>query len=152
MAMTQMLMAGAEGEAPIFPSAYQTLIDGYSAGNTRYYDIANGNDSNNGQTEATAKKNLGTDLNSWLGGSSRIAILMPGTYPITPNGPGSYGIRMFAWDTNSKLVCAAGRVTITGVAPALLPGNAGTTCVFPSHLSRNNLKLAPKVKNDLIQT
>ena len=47
MAMTQMLMAGAEGEAPIFPSAYQTLIDGYSAGNTRYYDIANGNDSNN---------------------------------------------------------------------------------------------------------
>ena len=141
--MTQMLMAGAEGEAPIFPSAYQTLIDGYSAGNTRYYDIANGNDSNTGQTEATAKKNLGTDLNSWLGGSSRIAILMPGTYPITPNGPGSYGIRMFAWDTNSKLVCAPGRVTITGVAPSgrdfhifgMRNDNAG---IYGAIIQRNN--------------
>lgn len=119
MAMTQMLMAGAEGEAPIFPAAYQTLINGYSAANTRYYDIANGNDSNNGQTEATAKKNLGTDLSSWLSGSNgRIAVLMPGTYPITAHGPGSYGIRMFYWHTNSKMVCAPGRVTVTGVAPS----------------------------------
>ncbi len=113
--MTQMLMGAGSSEAPIFPAAYQTLIDGYSAGNTRYYDIANGNDSNNGQTEATAKKNLGTDLNSWLAGSNgRIAILMPGTYPIAPHGPGSYGARMFHWHTNSILVCAPGRVTITG--------------------------------------
>ena len=115
MAMTQMLMGAASGEAPIFPAAYQTLINNYGAVNTRYYDIANGNDSNAGHTEATAKQNLGTDLSSWLSGSNgRIAILMPGTYPIAPHGPGTYGARMFYWNTNSILVCAPGRVTITG--------------------------------------
>ena len=30
--------------------------------------------------------------------------------------------------------------TITGGVPASEPGNPGTTCVLPSHLSRNNLK------------
>ena len=30
--------------------------------------------------------------------------------------------------------------TITGGVPPSEPGNPGTTCVLPSHLSRNNLK------------
>ncbi len=142
--MTQMLMAGAQGEAPIFPAAYQTLIDGYSASNTRYYDIANGNDSNNGQTEATAKKNLGTDLNSWLmGANGRIAVLMPGTYPITAHGPGSYGARMFHWHTNSKLVCAPGRVTITGSQSGardfhIFGMKDETSAIYGAIIQRNN--------------
>ena len=115
----QQTFLGLGADSSPFPTAYKNLIANYSASNTRYYDISNGNDSNNGQTEATAKQNLGSDLNSWLNGSNgRIAVIMPGTYPITNHTPGSYGNRMLQWDTNSKCVCAPGQVTITSTSAA----------------------------------
>ena len=69
----------------------------------------NGNDSNNGQTQATAKQNVGTDMNSWLNGASgRIAVLLPGTHQVTPHSPGSYGSRICQWDNNSILIGVPG--------------------------------------------
>ena len=97
-----------------FPTAYKNLINTYSANAVRYYDPVNGNDSANGFTQATAKQNVGTDMNTWLAGANgRIAILLPGTHNVTPHGPGSYGSRIFQWETNSVLIGAPGEAIVT---------------------------------------
>ena len=140
----QQTFLGLGADSSPFPTAYKNLIANYSASNTRYYDISNGNDSNNGQTEATAKQNLGSDLNSWLNGSNgRIAVIMPGTYPITNHTPGSYGNRMLQWDTNSKCVCAPGQVIITSTSsPArdlhIFGMRDGNAAIYGAIIKRNN--------------
>ena len=97
-----------------FPTAYQNLIDTYDANAVRYYDSVNGNDSADGFTQATAKQNVGTDMNAWLtGANGRIAVLLPGTHNVTPHGPGSYGSRIFQWETNSVLIGAPGESIVT---------------------------------------
>ena len=97
-----------------FPSAYQNLIDTYDANAVRYYDPENGSDSADGFTQATAKQNVGTDMNTWLhGANGRIAVLLPGTHNVTPHGPGSYATRIFQWDSNSILLGAPGEAIVT---------------------------------------
>lgn len=96
-----------------FPTNYQTEIDGYSSSSRRYYDPVNGNDSNDGQTPETAKQNIGTDMNSFLNSATgRIAILLPGVHTVTTDGPGSYGGRMFQWNTNSRCIGAPGKTIV----------------------------------------
>ena len=107
-------LTGGAASGHEFPTSYQNLINNYSAANTRYYDPVNGNDSNNGQTQATAKQNVGTDMNSWLDGANgRIAVLLPGSHHVTPHGPGSYGSRICQWNTNSVLLGAPGEAIVT---------------------------------------
>ena len=107
-------LTGGAGSAYEFPTAYENLLSNYSAANTRYYDPDNGNDSNNGQTQATAKQNVGTDMNTWLNGANgRIAVLLPGSHHVTPHGPGTYGSRICQWNTNSILLGAPGEAIVT---------------------------------------
>ena len=97
-----------------FPTAYKNLINTYSANAVRYYDPVNGNDSANGFTQATAKQNVGTDMNTWLAGANgRIAVLLPGSHHVTPQTSGSYGSRICQWDTNSILLGAPGEAIVT---------------------------------------
>lgn len=96
-----------------FPEAYQNFINGYSVSNRRYYDPVNGNDSNDGQTPETAKRNVGTDMNTWCqGANNRIAILMPGTHIVTTDGPGSYGGRIFQTDQSSSYIGSPGKTIV----------------------------------------
>ena len=107
-------LAGGAASGYEFPTAYQNLIDTYDANAVRYYDPDNGSDSADGFTQATAKQNVGTDMNAWLtGANGRIAVLLPGTHNVTPHGPGSYGSRIFQWETNSVLIGAPGEAIVT---------------------------------------
>ena len=90
-----LVLAGGSGSGYEFPTAYQNLINNYSANAVRYYDPVDGNDSNTGFTQATAKQNVGTDMNSWLaaGANGRIAVLLPGSHHVSPQTSGSYASR-----------------------------------------------------------
>jgi len=107
-------LAGAAAEELDLPAAYQSLIGGYSSSNRRYYDPVNGNDSNNGQTPATAKKLVGSDMNTFLDGSNgRCVILLAGTHDVSPHVSGSYGSRTFMWNTDSIVVGVPGQTIVT---------------------------------------
>lgn len=111
------LLAGRQVSNVDFPTNYQTMIDGYPNSNRRYYDPVNGNDSNNGQTPETAKQNVGSDMNSFLNSATdRVAILLPGVHTVITDGPGSYGGRMFQWNTNSRCIGSPGQTIVRNAA------------------------------------
>tara|TARA_B100000073_G_scaffold88442_1_gene69313 strand:+ start:2995 stop:3882 length:888 start_codon:yes stop_codon:yes gene_type:complete len=124
-------LAGNRLELPDFPSAYESWIATYAGNPKRYYDPINGNDSNSGNTPETAKQNVGTDMNSFLqGGNTRLVVLLPGTHTVTTDGPGSYGGRMFQWDTTNSSVIGAPGKTIVRNATSGGGGDARDLHVF----------------------